>query len=106
MGDVIGLTPVPDDKSLSEFIQEVIVQDNNYLVDTLEELQDVIESLQENNNYSNFAYAKLLNYLNPNFERADDLEPITQNELIHLCAASLWYLNTLGNIPERSGDGT
>lgn len=88
MGNVIGFVPVPPDKPLSEFIDEIILRDTEYRNEKIEEIEDVIRQFREEGQPVNFAYAGLLNHLNS----ATPDSIITQKELVHLCASALWYI--------------
>jgi hypothetical protein len=82
MGDVIGLVPVPGDKPLGEFIQELINRDTEFLNEKLGELLSTIKETREEGQPTNFAYAKMQNYLN---------KVATYPEIISLAAAGLWH---------------
>jgi len=86
VGNVIGFTPVPDDKPLEEFINELIERDAEFWKEKIEEIEDVISQFEENGDPFTFAYAGLLNHLNS----ATPDSVITQKELVHLCASALW----------------
>lgn len=91
MGNVIGLTPVPDDKPLEEFINELIEKDVELLAEKLDELLGSIEETEEEKQPKVFAYAKLMNYL---------AKGVTHPDLIHICCAALWEI-----IKELESDG-
>jgi hypothetical protein len=85
MGDIprIGPRPVPDDESLSEFLDGMFLKNEKVLQEKMGELRDTITETLQKGEPRPFAYAKLLNYLN-----AQDYP-----QLVYLCAAAMWQLN-------------
>lgn len=81
----IGFEPVPDftDAELVEFLKKTISNDTAMCDEVLEDLHGTVEETKENGQDSEFAYAKLMNYLTG----------LPKPVRIHLCAAALWKLH-------------
>ena len=82
----MGLTPVPSDDQLSEWLQQQIDENDEILYVVLGDLQLSIEDKKEKGEPVNFSYGKLLNYLAS--------EHFTEPDRIRLLAAALWELAT------------
>lgn len=84
MGDIprIGPRAVPDDANLKELLSDLIKENSMVLVGKGAELIGVIRDFENEGEPREFAYGKLLNYL-----QAQD-----KPELVYLCAAAMWNL--------------
>ncbi|ACI12479.1 hypothetical protein PBI_DAMIEN_59 [Mycobacterium phage Damien] len=83
MAGHIGLTPVPDDGELSEFIQKMIDSDQETCDRHMGDLAETVEFTVRDSEPETFAYARMVNFLTDSMEAG---------ELVHLCAAALWRL--------------
>lgn len=86
MGDLprIGPRSIPDDANLKELLSELIKENSITLISKGAELIDAVSEFKERGEPEEFAYGKLLNYL-----QAQD-----KPELVYLCAAAMWNLYT------------
>lgn len=84
MNDIprIGPKRVPDDAEIHKFLNDLILESKKILFERMGELSDTINETSESGQPPEFAYAKLLNYLQA------QLSPNT----IYLCAAAMWEL--------------
>lgn len=84
MGDIprIGPRSIPPDADLKELLSELIKENGIVLIQKGAELIDAIQEFEQNNEPREFAYGRLLNYLNAQ----------AKPELIYLCAAAMWEL--------------
>ena len=92
MAGHIGLIPVPDDEELSDFIRKMIENDSEACDRHTAELAETIEVTQEAEEPEEFAYARMLNFL----------ESLEDKDLIHLCAASLWRIHEMNKTPDKA----
>ena len=83
-----GLTPVPSDDELNQWLQDQIDESDKMLFVVLEDLQLSIEDKKQKGEPVNFSYGKLLNYLAS--------EQFTEPDRIRLLAAALWELANSG----------
>jgi len=78
----VGLTPIPTDANVEEFLEELWLEHYEELATILSELQQTIAQTEDAGEPAIFAYGKLLNYL----ASSEVMKPT----LIRLLAASLW----------------
>ena len=83
MGNIVGLTAVPEDDDLVDFIKSLIRNHRGLLLITKEELQETLAQTEEAGEPQVFGYAKLMNFL---------AQGIAEPDLVNLCAAALWEL--------------
>ena len=88
MADIprIGPRPVPDDANLSALLEDLIKENSMILVQKGAELIDAMNEFTANGEPHEFAYGRLLNYLNAQDHPA----------LVYLCAAAMWNLYESG----------
>jgi hypothetical protein len=84
VGDIprIGPRSIPDDANLKELLSDLIKENSLVLIQKGTELIGVIRDFEKEGEPREFAYGKLLNYLN-----AQDFP-----EVVYLCAAAMWNL--------------
>lgn len=80
----VGLTPIPTDANVTEFLQQLWAEHNEQLSTIVGELQQTIAQTEDVGEPDIFAYGKLLNYLASS--------EVTKPDLIRLLAAALWEL--------------
>lgn len=79
-----GLTPVPSDVEIDEWLRKRILDHKRLCDETLVDLKNTLIQTRGAGEPDVFTYGRLLNYL------ADPEE--LQAELIELCASALWSL--------------
>ena len=92
MAGHIGLVPVPDDGELSDFIRKMIVSDSEQCDRHTAELAETVEATREMEEPEEFAYARMLNFL----------ESLEEKDLIHLCASALWRIHEMNQTPDKA----
>lgn len=81
----IGLTPVPQNVNIEDFLQEIMKQNDDQLEEFISELHDTVKETTEAGQPFIFSYGKLLNYLARE-------ESITQPWLINAFSIAVWKL--------------
>ena len=81
----IGLTPVPKDANIEEFLNNVIKENREEMESFLKELIKTVAETETSGQPSSFAYGKMLNYLARE-------ESVTQTWLINMFASAMWEL--------------
>lgn len=80
----VGLVPVPDDANLEQFMQTQIDEHDELLYALLSQFQLTIEETIQSGQPFNFAYGKLINFIN-----SDEIPEIDR---IKLLSAAVWEL--------------
>lgn len=96
MAGRVGLTPVPDDEELIQFLTGMIAADADLCDHHIIELRETIEETLKSEEPIEFAYARMINFL---------AEGIEVRELAHLCAAAMWRLHGQNNAEITSISG-
>lgn len=83
MADKVGLSSVPDDANLIEWLNSLYVDANNELLDYLKEWNEVVDMTKEDNDPIEWAYARLLN----------NLSSLDNPKLIRMLSAFIWNMS-------------
>lgn len=82
--DRVGLTPIPTDANVDQFLEDLWREHSQELERLLGDMKRTIEQTEDDGEPAMFAYGKLLNYL-----ASDEAK---RPKLIRLLAAAIWEL--------------